>query len=194
MKRGMRWWPKSVPNADPIHKMTIIPRGKALGLTQQLPMDERHTQPKSYILSMLAVLMGGRAAEELILKDITTGAGNDIERATDIARRMVCEWGMSEELGPLTFGKKEEQIFLGREIAQHRDYSEQTAQSIDEEVNKLVNGAYRQAKQILSDNIDILNAAGGKPAGKGNAGRFGDRRCHPADTRRSYIQGANRTD
>jgi len=149
---------KMVPHADPIHKMTIIPRGKALGLTQQLPMDERHTQPKSYILSTLAVLMGGRAAEELILKDITTGAGNDIERATDIARRMVCDWGMSEELGPLTFGKKEEQIFLGREIAQHRDYSEQTAQRIDAEVNKLVNGAYRQALQILSDNSDMLHA------------------------------------
>ena len=111
MNRVMPWWPKSVPHADPIHKMTIIPRGKALGLTQQLPIDERHTQPKSYILSMLAVLMGGRAAEELILKDITTGAGNDIERATDIARRMVCDWGMSENWGRSPSARKRSRYF-----------------------------------------------------------------------------------
>jgi cell division protease FtsH len=149
---------KSVPHADPIHKMTIIPRGRALGLTQQLPIDERHTQPKSYIISTLAVLMGGRAAEELILKDVTTGAGNDIERATELARKMVCDWGMSEKLGPLSFGKKEEQIFLGREIAQHRDYSEQTAQQIDDEVRSLINESYSEAKTILTDNRDVLEA------------------------------------
>ncbi len=149
---------KVMPGADPLHKMTIIPRGKALGLTQQLPLDERHTQSKRYITSILTVLMGGRAAEELILEDITTGAGNDIERATDIARRMVCDWGMSESLGPLTFGKKEEQIFLGREIAQHRDYSEGTAQKIDDEVKKLILSAHEKAKSILSENVDVLNA------------------------------------
>ena len=149
---------KKVPHSDPIHKMTIIPRGRALGLTQQLPVDERHTQPKEYLLASLAVLMGGRAAEELILHQMSTGAGNDIERATEIARRMVCDWGMSEKLGPLTFGKREEQIFLGREIAQHRDYSEATAQKIDSEISKLVNGAYEQSLKILGDNADALHA------------------------------------
>jgi len=143
---------------DPIHKVTIIPRGRALGLTQQLPVDERYTYDRENLLTTLAVLLGGRVAEELALHHMTTGAGNDIERATDLARRMVCEWGMSEKLGPLTFGKKEEQIFLGREIAQHRDYSEHTAIEIDDEVRKLVLNAYEKAKGIISGNIGGLKA------------------------------------
>ena len=118
---------KVLPGTDPIHKVTIIPRGRALGMTQQLPIDEKHNYAKEYLLNQIAIMMGGRVAEELVFGHITTGAGNDIERATDLARKMVCEWGMSEKLGPLTFGKREEMIFLGREIAQHQDYSEQTA-------------------------------------------------------------------
>ena len=148
---------KLLPNTDPIHKVTIIPRGRALGVTQQLPMDEKHTYPKEYLVNNITILMGGRVAEELVLKIQTTGAGNDIEKASELARRMVCEYGMSERLGPLTFGKREEQIFLGREIAQHRDYSELTAQRIDEEVRDLVTGAYNKAKKLISDNIDILH-------------------------------------
>ena len=116
-----------LPHADPIHKVTIIPRGMALGLTQQLPMDEKHNYSREYLEDQIAILLGGRIAEEITMGSITTGAGNDLERATDLARRMVCEWGMSDAMGPLTFGKKEEQIFLGREIAQHQDYSEDTA-------------------------------------------------------------------
>ena len=126
-----------MPHADPLHKVTIIPRGMALGVTMQLPIDDKHSYSKDYLEAQLAILMGGRVAEEMFLHHITTGAGNDIERATDLARKMVCEWGMSE-LGPMTFGKKEEQIFLGREIAQHRDYSEATAIEIDKEVRSLV--------------------------------------------------------
>ena len=148
---------KMIPGADPIHKVTIIPRGRALGLTQQLPIDERHTYPKEYLSDRLAILLGGRVAEELVLQEQTTGAGNDIERATELARKMVCEWGMSEELGPLTFGKKEEQIFLGREIAQHRDYSENTAIRIDEEVKKLVTDAHVRTTEILTENLDTLH-------------------------------------
>jgi len=148
---------KMIPGADPIHKVTIIPRGRALGLTQQLPIDERHTYPKDYLLDRISILMGGRVAEELVLDHLTTGAGNDIERATELARKMVCEWGMSEELGPLTFGKKEEQIFLGREIAQHRDYSESTAIKIDEEVKNLVNSSYQRTKEIITENVDTLH-------------------------------------
>jgi len=148
---------KLIPGTDPIHKVSIIPRGMALGITQQLPIDERHTYPKDYLLNSLAVLMGGRAAEELALRHTTTGAGNDIERATELARKMVCEWGMSERLGPLTFGKKEEQIFLGREIAQHRDYSEQTAIEIDAEVKRIVMESYTKAKGLLTENIDTLH-------------------------------------
>jgi cell division protease FtsH len=140
---------RMLPGTDPIHKVTIIPRGRALGLTQQLPLDEKHTYPRAYLLNNLAVLMGGRVAEQLVFGDFTTGAGNDLERATELARRMVCDWGMSEVLGPLTFGKKEEQIFLGREIAQHRDYSEDTALKIDAEVKRLVLDAYEKAKAIL---------------------------------------------
>ena len=143
------------PGADPVHKVTIIPRGMALGLTMQLPEADKHTYTREYLEAMLAVLMGGRSAEEIFLGHITTGAGNDIERATDIARNMVCEWGMSE-LGPLAYGKKEEAIFLGREIAQHRDYSEDTAIQIDKEVKRIVNGGYENAKNLLSNNRDTL--------------------------------------
>ena len=143
------------PGADPVHKVTIIPRGMALGLTMQLPTDDKHSYTKEHLEGMLAVLMGGRTAEEMFLGHITTGAGNDIERATDIARNMVCEWGMSE-LGPLAFGKKEEAIFLGREIAQHRDFSEATAVDIDKEVKRIVNIAYESAKNIQNTNRDVL--------------------------------------
>ncbi|MGH2574936.1 MAG: ATP-dependent zinc metalloprotease FtsH [Ignavibacteria bacterium] len=148
---------KMIPEADPVHKVTIIPRGRALGVTTYLPMDEKHTYSKEYLEAMIAYAMGGRAAEKLIFNELTTGAGNDIERATQLARKMVCEWGMSDRLGPLTFGKKEEEIFLGREIAQHRDYSEQTAIIIDDEVKKIVNKAMSRADKILKDNIDILH-------------------------------------
>jgi cell division protease FtsH len=144
-----------LPHSDPVHKVTIIPRGMALGLTMQLPLDDRHNYTKQYLETMVAIMMGGRLAEELFLDQMSTGAGNDIERATEMARKMVCEWGMSE-LGPLTFGKKEEQIFLGREIAQHRDYSEATAIQIDEEVRRMVSTGYNTAKQILSENRDTL--------------------------------------
>ena len=148
---------KMIPGTDPIHKVTIIPRGRALGLTQQLPMDEKHTYPKRYLLDSLAVLMGGRVAEELVLDEMTSGAGNDIERATETARKMVCQWGMSEKLGPLAFGQKEEQIFLGREFAQHKDYSEETAVLIDQEIRDVVTRAYEQAKKILRENTDTLH-------------------------------------
>ncbi len=144
-----------LPNADPLHKVTIIPRGMALGVTMQLPIDDKHSYNKDYLLAQLAILMAGRIAEEKYMHHMTTGAGNDIERATDLARKMVCEWGMSE-LGPLSFGKKEEQIFLGREIAQHRDYSEETAIRIDEQVKKLVQGGYDTAAQILDDRSTAL--------------------------------------
>ncbi|MEJ2689746.1 MAG: ATP-dependent zinc metalloprotease FtsH [Deltaproteobacteria bacterium] len=147
-----------LPDTDPIHKVTIIPRGRALGLTQQLPIDEKHTHAKSYLLNNLCILLGGRVAEELVFNEITTGSGNDIERGSQIARKMVCEWGMSENLGPLTFGKKEEQIFLGREIAQHRDYSESTAIKIDEEVKDLIIGANRKVHELLSNNLPVLHA------------------------------------
>jgi cell division protease FtsH len=149
---------KLLPGTDPIHKVTIIPRGRALGLTQQLPIDEKHNYQRNYLQNNLVVLLGGRAAEELVLKDTTTGAGNDIERATELARKMVCEWGMSEKLGPLAFGRKEEAIFLGREIARHQDYSEKTAVEIDAEVKKLVTESYEQAKNLLNMNIDLLYA------------------------------------
>jgi len=144
-----------LPGSDPVHKVTIIPRGMALGVTQQLPVDDRHNYTKEYLETDIAILMGGRLAEELFLSQMSTGAGNDIERATELARKMVCEWGMSD-LGPLTFGKKEEQIFLGREIAQHRDYSEDTAIKIDGEVRKLVSKGYDTAKHILDENRETL--------------------------------------
>ena len=148
---------RMIPGTDPIHKVTIIPRGRALGLTQQLPIDEKHTYPREYLEKNIAILLGGRAAEEIILHDFTTGAGNDIERATNLARKMVCEWGMSEKMGPLSYGKKEEQIFLGREFATHKDYSEDTAKNIDAEVVFIVTQNYEKAKKILSDHIEILH-------------------------------------
>jgi cell division protease FtsH len=144
-----------VEGADPLHKVTIIPRGMALGLTQQLPTDDRHTYPRAYLEGQLAIMMGGRLAEELFLETMTTGAGNDIEQATELARKMVCQFGMST-LGPMTFGKQEEQIFLGREIAQHRDYSENTAIAIDGEVRKFVIDGYDRAKNILTENREAL--------------------------------------
>ena len=147
---------KLLPGTDPIHKVSIIPRGRALGLTQQLPTVEQYTHAKSYLINNLHILLGGRVAEELIYGEITTGSGNDIERATDLARKMVCEWGMSEEMGPMTFGKKEEQIFLGREISQHRDYSEATAIKIDAAVGKMITDCNKKVFHLLSENIEVL--------------------------------------
>ncbi|GIW53973.1 MAG: ATP-dependent zinc metalloprotease FtsH [Nitrospiraceae bacterium] len=149
---------KLLPGTDPVHKVTIIPRGRALGVTMQLPTDDRHNYSKEFLYNTLAILMGGRVAEELVLKHITTGAGNDLERATDLARKMVCEWGMSEKLGPLTFGKKEEEIFLGREIATRRDFSEQVAVEIDHEIKRLVTENYERAKRMLTEHMTTLKA------------------------------------
>jgi len=149
---------KLIPGTDPIHKVTIIPRGRALGLTQQLPLDERHTYPKDYLTATLTVLLGGRAAEDLVFNQFTTGAGNDLERATDLARKMVCNWGMSEELGPITFGRREEHIFLGREISQPKDFSEETARLIDHAMKNLVEGAYQKAKDLLATHRAVLQA------------------------------------
>jgi cell division protease FtsH len=148
---------KFTPNGDPIHKVTIIPRGRALGVTHYLPLDERHTYSREYCMGVLARMMGGRAADEMIFGQKTTGAGNDIEQATNLARKMVCEWGMSEDLGPLTYGKKEEMVFLGREISSHKDYSEATAVLIDKEIRNLVEGANVRAKQILTEHKDQLD-------------------------------------
>ena len=145
-----------LPHADPIHKVTIIPRGMALGLTQQLPLDEKHNYSREYLLDQIAILLGGRIAEEITVGSITTGAGNDLERATDLARRMVCEWGMSDAMGPLTFGKKEEQIFLGREIAQHQDYSEDSAMRIDQEVRRFMTDNYARAQDVLFEHKQKL--------------------------------------
>ena len=147
-----------LPDTDPVHKVSIIPRGRALGITQYLPTEEKHTQSRTYLLHHLSCLLGGRVAEDIIFAEITTGAGNDLERATALARRMVCEWGMSEEMGPLTFGKKEEQIFLGREIAQHRDYSESTAIKIDDEVKRIVGEANDTAYKVLNECKETLIA------------------------------------
>ncbi len=149
---------KLLPGTDPVHKVTIIPRGRALGLTMQLPTDDRYTYHKDFLHNTIVILMGGRVAEELILNHITTGAGNDIEKATELARKMVCEWGMSEKLGPLSFGKKDQEIFLGREIAQHRDYSEHIAVEIDHEVRRLVMEGYERAKTLISENLKALRA------------------------------------
>jgi len=145
-----------LPHADPIHKVTIIPRGMALGLTMQLPTDEKHNYSRDYLQDQLAILLGGRIAEEITMNSLTTGAGNDLERSTELARKMVCEWGMSDQLGPLTFGKKEEQIFLGREIAQRHDYSQDTAVKIDQEVKRFVTHNYERAHAILSEHKDVL--------------------------------------
>ncbi len=147
-----------LPDTDPIHKVTIIPRGRALGVTMQLPLEEKYTHSKKFLKNSLCILFGGRIAERVIFDEITTGAGNDLERATDLARKMVCEWGMSDELGPLTYGKKEEQIFLGREIAQHRDFSEATAKQIDKAVRRIVDEANRTVITLLEENKDVLEA------------------------------------
>jgi len=149
---------KLLPHADPVHKVTIIPRGMALGITSFLPIDERHSYSKEYLESRLVYMMGGRVAEKMVFDHYTTGAGNDLERSTALARKMVCEWGMSEKLGPLTYGKKEEQIFLGREIARHRDYSEKTAQDIDAEVTRIIHEAEEKAQALLENHRDVLKA------------------------------------
>jgi cell division protease FtsH len=148
---------KLLPGADPVYKVTIIPRGVALGLTQQLPEDEKHTYPREYLLNRLVILFGGRVAEELVLKQITTGAGNDIDKATELAHRMVCEWGMSEKLGPMTFGKKEEEIFLGRDFTQKSDYSKTTAIEIDAEIRRIIQDSYHRAKDLLTTNLGLLH-------------------------------------
>jgi cell division protease FtsH len=148
---------KLLPGADPVHKVTIIPRGMALGLTQQVPIDDRHSVTKDWVLTRLAIMFGGRAAEELILSQLSTGAGDDIERATELAHKMVCEWGMSDKLGPMTFGKKEEEIFLGRDFTQRVDYSESTAVQIDGEVRRIILEAYERAKMLLRRNLAVLH-------------------------------------
>ena len=148
---------RKLPEADPVHKVTIIPRGRALGVTSYLPIDEKHTYSKGYLEAIITYALGGRAAEKLIFNHYTTGAGNDIEKATNIARKMVCEWGMSDKLGPLSYGAKEEEIFLGREIQKHRDYSERTAIEIDDEIRSIVTDAMARAEKILNENIDVLH-------------------------------------
>ena len=148
---------KLLPGTDPVHKVSIIPRGQALGITQQLPLDERHTYPKDYLLKRLMILLGGRAAEEIVFNECTTGAGNDIERATEIARRMVCEWGMSEKLGPVALGHRQEHVFLGKEISQIKNYSEATALAIDNEIREIVLTCYQKAKKLLEENIELLH-------------------------------------
>jgi len=148
---------KKIPEADPVHKVTIIPRGRALGVTTFIPIDEKHTYSKSYLLAMMTYALGGRAAELLIFDELTTGAGNDIERVTQIARKMVCEWGMSEKLGPIAYGSREEELFLGREITRHQEISEKTAQLIDEEIQNIVSSCMERAVKILRENIDTLH-------------------------------------
>ncbi len=147
---------KLLPGTDPVHKVTIIPRGRAMGVTMQLPTDDRHNYSKDFLYNSLAILMGGRVAEELVMHDVTTGAGNDFERATELARKMVCEWGMSEKLGPLTFGRKDEEIFLGRDFATKRDFSEQVAHEIDQEVRRLVTENYDRTKRLLTEHMATL--------------------------------------
>ena len=145
-----------LPGTDPLHKVTIIPRGRALGVTMQLPEDEKHTYPRNFLYNNLAIFMGGRVAEEICLGQMTTGAGNDIERATEMARKMVCEWGMSEKMGPLTYGTKEEQVFLGKDFSQQKNFSDQTAKLIDQEVKALVMGGYEKACEIITEHRDSL--------------------------------------
>jgi cell division protease FtsH len=147
-----------IPGTDPVHKVSIIPRGMALGVTLQLPTADRYSYDREHLLNNIAILLGGRAAEEIALQHMTTGAGNDLERATTLARKMVCEWGMSDSMGPLSYGKKEEAIFLGREIAQHRDYSENTAIEIDKEVKRIVMDNYHRAKTLIQDRESLLHA------------------------------------
>ncbi|HYD05490.1 MAG TPA: ATP-dependent zinc metalloprotease FtsH, partial [Reyranella sp.] len=149
-----------LPHADPVHKVTIIPRGMALGLTTMLPLEDKHNYSRDYLNDQIAILLGGRLAEEITMNGMTTGAGNDLERSTEMARKMVCEWGMSDSMGPLTFGKKEEQIFLGREIAQHQDYSEDTAVKIDQEIKRIISNNYDKAKALLTQHkTALLNIA-----------------------------------
>lgn len=148
---------RKIPEADPVHKVTIIPRGRSLGVTSYIPIDEKHTYSKEYLEAMITYALGGRAAEKIVFNHFTTGAGNDIEKTTNIARKMVCEWGMSEKLGPLSYGAKQEEIFLGREIQRHRDYSEKTAIDIDDEIKVIVNKGMMRAESILRDNIDLLH-------------------------------------
>src|SRR5438105_4676235 len=147
-----------LPGTDPVHKVTIIPRGRALGLTQQLPLDDKYNYSKEYLINRITILLGGRAAEEIVLNQLTTGAGDDLEKATEMARKMVCEWGMSEKLGPLTFGKNEEHIFLGREVARQKDYSEETALQIDVEIKRIISDCAQRARQILEENLEKLHA------------------------------------
>ena len=185
-----------LPGADPIHKVTIIPRGMALGLTQQLPVDEKHNLSRAYLEDQIAILLGGRIAEEVTADNVTTGAGNDLERVTDLARRMVCEWGMSQSMGPLTFGKKEEQIFLGREIAQHQDYSEDTAIKIDQEVKGIVTTQYERAHAMLTEHREALiahrrGAADPRSAGRRAGAPPGGRR-HARGGRAAPSPGAER--
>jgi len=148
---------KMVPGSDPVHKVSIIPRGRALGVTMQLPIEDKHSYNRESLLGRIAVLMGGRAAEELIFNTFTTGAGNDIERATEMARKMVCEWGMSDRMGPVSFGKKDESIFLGREMAMHKNFSEETAQKIDDEIKRIVDESYHRALTILKEHENSLH-------------------------------------
>jgi cell division protease FtsH len=147
-----------LPGADPVHKVTIIPRGMALGVTQQLPLDDRYTYSRDYLMTRLAMMFGGRVAEELVFDHMTTGAGDDIEKATELARKMVCEWGMSRELGPMTFGRREEQVFLGRDITHAKDYSEHTAIEIDREVRRIVDEAYQKARALLTGHTPLLHS------------------------------------
>jgi cell division protease FtsH len=148
---------KFLPDADPVHKVTIIPRGRALGVTTYLPIDEKHTYSKEYLISMITYALGGRAAEKLVFDQITTGAGNDIERATELARKMVCEWGMSDKLGPLAYGNKEEELFLGREITRSRNFSEATQVAIDAEVKQIVTMSMKRSEKILRENVKLLH-------------------------------------
>ncbi len=143
--------------ADPLHKITIIPRGRSLGLTAQLPLDDKHNYSRTYIIGRLDILMGGRTAERLIFNDLTTGAGNDLEMATDLARRMVVEWGMSDKVGPATLGKAEQELFLGRDIQQHKNISEETARTIDNEIRAIIQVAERRATQIITEHMDKLH-------------------------------------
>ena len=146
-----------LPGTDPLHKVTIIPRGRALGLTQQLPTDDKYNYSKEYLVNRITILLGGRAAEEIVLQQQTTGAGDDLEKATDMARKMVCEWGMSEKMGPLTFGKSEEHIFLGREMSRPKDYSEDTAILIDSEIKRIVTDCAVRARQMIESNLEKLH-------------------------------------
>ena len=146
-----------LPGTDPVHKVTIIPRGRALGLTQQLPLDDKYNYSREYLINQITILLGGRAAEEIVLNQLTTGAGDDLEKATEMARKMVCEWGMSDKLGPLTFGKNEEYIFVGREVARHKDYSEETARQIDVEIKRIIRDCAHRTRVILEENLEKLH-------------------------------------